>query len=121
MAPHSFDRERSIGGAGFFFVYEDRIDARASRAGPQRALHARDRFDLSLDERFHTAVRQVTHPPGHAFTECRVPREKTEPDTLYATANQEPSSHAHWEHWIIPGPAVHAAVCLGGGSLRDNA
>src|SRR5215510_8456089 len=94
-SPPSINRERLVGRAGFFGIDEHRIDPRTSRTRAKGSLDTGDRFHLALHERFDAPVGQVPHPPGYAFSEGDVTREIAEPDTLHATANQKPTSHAH--------------------------
>src|SRR5262245_3734748 len=110
-SPSSIDCERLVGRAGFFGIDEHRIDSRSSRTHAKGSLDTGDRFHLALHERFDPPIGQVPHPPGYTFTECGVTREIAEPDTLHATANQKPPSHAHGKTGLYrPGPRHGAAA-----------
>src|SRR5687767_8911674 len=73
----------------------DRLDEGGGRTAPQRALHALDRFLVSLDHRFHPAVRQVAHVTVDAFDRRLRLREETEADTLHAPGDHQAPRHDH--------------------------
>src|SRR5687767_13423940 len=74
-----------------FVITPEGGDARAARAHAQRPFDAGDRLGLAFDKRFDAAVRQVSHPAGHAFAVGDVLGEPAESDALDPPADSKSS------------------------------
>src|SRR5262245_39543616 len=94
-SPSSINRERFVRRTGFFGVDEHRVDPRAPQPSAKGSFDTGNGFHLAFDERLDAAIGKIPHPPGHAFTKRSVTCEIAEPDTLHATPNEKPTSHAH--------------------------
>src|SRR5918994_1892970 len=73
----------------------DGLDDGGGRTAPPRALYTLDRFPLSLDHRFHPAVRQVAHVTVDAFDRRLRLREGPEADPLHAPGDHQAPRHDH--------------------------
>src|SRR5688572_5809148 len=67
---------------------------------PQFRLDTRDALAIAFQKDFDAAIRPVHHPPAEPFAAREILREKPEPDTLYTTAQHEPTGHEH-RHSIV--------------------
>src|SRR5262245_8503918 len=83
------DEESGFASLGRFGMDIHCIHARTGRTVAQRPLEPLDRLCVSFRRSFDAAVRQVAHPPVHAFAERRRLREISEADALYAAADEE--------------------------------
>jgi hypothetical protein len=71
------------------------LHSTAWRAAAECALNARDGLFLALDERFHSAVEQIHHPPRYAFTHRGVAHEPAEANALHTAADDKPARDTH--------------------------
>jgi hypothetical protein len=68
---------------------------RSGGPAPPRSLDAVDRLLVSFDHGLDAAVRQIPHPPVHAFHTGLGLREEPEADALHTTVYQIPPRNDH--------------------------
>src|SRR5262249_36666196 len=78
------------------------VHTRASRALPDRALEAIDRFSLAFDDDFDATIVKVAHASAETFAQCGLACEVAEAHALHPASHDEATPDEH-EPLIIAG------------------